>query len=552
MDRVWGIDAVAKNRSTSPYGTIVAMDESPLNENLLYVGTDDGLIQITHDGGGSWTKLSSVPGVPARTYVNMVLASAHDENVVFACFNNHKNGDFKPYVMRSADKGKTWTSITSNLPERGSSYAIAQDHVDPSLLFVGTEFGVFTSVDGGGEWKQLKAGVPTVAVRDIAIQKREDDLVLGTFGRGFYVLDDYSSLRTLSKNITEEAELFSVRDPWIYEPSFPMGLPGKSFQGDSYYRGENLGPVAMFTYYVKDDMKSLKDQRRDQEKEAAKTDGDNPYPSYDELEAERNEKAPLLLFTVTNSSGKVVRKITKTPSKGLNRIHWDMRYTDTDPINLSSPSFYNPWADSDKGILVSPGQYQVTLSSIVADEVKQLAGPVSFTIREIENRSLPATDRMALDEFNREVLKLSGAIGAAQNTLGEVSNQMRHINDALVRAEIPHDHELVKLARSIEKQSAEIRKQLNGDGVAGTLDQGTPPSVGNRIGMLVYQMFSSTSDPTQTNRDSFAIAQEEFTPLLASVKKLVDEDLRKLHEGLKEVGAPYTPNSIPGVPVYSE
>lgn len=552
MDRIWGIDAVAKNRSTSPYGTIVAMDESPFNANLLYAGTDDGLIQVTDNGGESWTRISSVPGVPSNTYVNMLLASRHNENVVFACFNNHKKGDFAPYVYKSNDKGRSWVSITHNLPERGSSYSIAQDHVDPNLLFVGTEFGVFASNDGGGHWKQIKAGVPTVAVRDLAIQERDNDLVLGTFGRGFYVLDDYSCLRNVSESELEaEAALFSVRDPWLYEPRFPMGLPGQSFQGDSYYRGENLGPVAMFTYYLKEAPKSMEDQRRERETETSKSGGDNPYPTYDELQAERDEKAPKLLFTVKNSSGKVVRKMTTSPSAGVNRITWDMRYTDTDPINLSTPSFYNPWSDSDKGILVSPGEYTVSMASIVNDELTELAGPVSFTIKAIDDRSIPATDRMALDAFNREVLKLSGVIGSAQHTLREVNDQMRYINDALLRAEIPHNDELVTLARSIEKIADEIGKKLNWDGVASTLDQDMPPTVGGRMGMLVYQLFSSTSDPTQTNRDSYAIAAEEFEPILAQIKDLVEGDLKRLHQGLKDIGAPYTPHSLPGVPQWN-
>ncbi len=553
MGRVWGIDAIAKNGSTSPYGTIVAMDESPKNENLLYVGTDDGLVQITENGGDSWTKVSSFPGVPSRTYVNMLLASQHDENVVFACFNNHKNGDFKPYVFKSSDKGKTWTSITSNLPARGSSYAIAQDHVDPNLLFVGTEFGVFVSNNGGGKWKQLKAGVPTVGVRDIAIQRRENDLVLGTFGRGFYVLDDYSSLRNTNETtLSKEAELYSVRDPYLYEHSYPLGLPGVAFQGDNYYLGDNLGPVAMFTYYLKDEIKSLKEQRQEREKEAKKKGQSNAYPSYDDLKAERDEKSPQLLFTVKNSSGKVVRKITTKPTKGLNRITWDLRYTDTDPISFSKPSFYNPWGDSDKGILVSPGNYTVSLSKIVSDQVTEIAGPVSFTVKTVDNRSLPATDRMALNEFNRKVLKLNGSVGAAQQTLREVRNQLKHINDALVRAEVPHDGELVSNARSLEKAISEISTQLNGDGVAGTLDMGRPPSVGNRVGMLVYQLFASTSDPTQTNRDSYAIAVEEFKPVLKSLRDLVNVDLKKLQDQLVETGAPYTPYSLPNVPGFEE
>lgn len=553
MGRVWGIDAIMKNQSTSKYGAVVALDESPKNENLLYAGTDDGLIHITENGGDTWTKISSVPGVPSGTYVNMLLASQHDENVVFACFNNHKKGDFKPYVYVSKDKGKTWTSITANLPVRGSSYAIAQDHVDPKLLFVGTEFGVFVSNNGGTKWKQLKAGVPTIAVRDLAIQRRDNDLVLGTFGRGFYVLDDYSSLRNTSKpTLEKEAELFAVRDPWLYEPSYPMGLPGQAFQGDSYYRGENLAPVAMFTYYLKDAIKSKKEQRQEKEKKTKKAGNDNRYPTYDELKIEREEKAPQLLFTVKNSAGMVVRKIFTKPAKGISRIQWDMRYADTDPINLSKPSFYNPWSDGEKGILVSPGKYTVTLSKIVLDKVTELAGPIAFTIKELDNRSLPATDRMTLDGFNRKVLTLSGVVGAARQTLGEINNQMKHINAAIARTEVPQDHEMIKLARSLEKQTNDLRTKLNADRVARTLDIDRPPSVGGRIGMLVYQMFASTSDPTQTNRDSYAIAAEEFAPILSSLKKLVNEDLKKLQEMLAGSGAPYTPYSLPRVPEFKE
>ncbi len=551
MDRVWGIDAIAKNSSTSPYGTIVAMDESPINENLLYVGTDDGLIQITENGGGSWTRISNFPGVPNRTYVNIVLASQHDENVVYACFNNHKNGDFKPYVFKSSDKGRTWSSITNNLPERGSSYAIAEDHVDPNLLFVGTEFGAFVSNDGGKSWKQLKAGLPIIAVRDIAIQKRENDLVLGTFGRGFYVMDDYSSLRNLSEDVlNKEAELFSVRDPWLYEQSYPLGLPGKSFQGDSYYQGDNLKPVAIFTYYLKEDIKSLEDQRREKEKKSKEDGGNNPYPTYDQLKSERMENDPELLFSVKNSDGKVIRKISSKPKKGINRIEWDLRYTDTDPINFRKPTFYNPWGDSDKGLLVSPGNYTVAMSKIVNDNITELSGPVSFEVKALDNTTLGAQDRIALDEFNRQVLKLSGAVGAARQTLREVKNQLRHINDAVKRAEIDHTNDIVKQVGKVNMEVQEIELLLNSDPVANTLDIGKPPTVGSRVGFLVYMLFASTSAPTQTNKNSYEIAAEEFTPILDRIRKLVNEDLRNIQENLVELGAPYTPYSLPGIPEF--
>ncbi|HEX6182146.1 MAG TPA: hypothetical protein VFZ47_12925, partial [Chitinophagaceae bacterium] len=180
MGRVWSVDAIAKNGSTDIYGQLTTIAESKSDPEMLWVGTDDGLVHLSTNGGASWTKFDNLPGVPTRSYVNQVIASLHDKNTAYVCFNHHRYGDFKPYVLKTTDAGKTWKPIQSNLPQRGSVYSIAEDHVDPNLLFVGTEFGVFFSNNGGQEWTQLKAGLPTIAVRDIEIQRREDDLVLGT------------------------------------------------------------------------------------------------------------------------------------------------------------------------------------------------------------------------------------------------------------------------------------------------------------------------------------------------------------------------------------
>ena len=164
-------------------------------------GTDDGLIQVTRDGGASWTKYEKFPGVPDMTYVSRLAASNHDANTVYAAFDNHKNEDFKPYLLKSTDAGKTWTSIAGNLPENGPVLAFAEDPVNANLLFAGTEFGAFFTIDGGAHWVRLKGGLPTIAVRDMVIQAREGDLVIATFGRGFYVLDDISPLRQIKAGI---------------------------------------------------------------------------------------------------------------------------------------------------------------------------------------------------------------------------------------------------------------------------------------------------------------------------------------------------------------
>jgi photosystem II stability/assembly factor-like uncharacterized protein len=248
MGKVWGVDAVSKHLSTTIYGNIVALSESPLKKGLLYVGTDDGLVQISADDGENWRQQSTFPGIPDRTYVNMLLASQHEEDVVYAAFNNHKNGDFKPYLLKSTDRGTSWESIATNLPERGSVYAIAEDHVDANLLFAGTEFGVFFSVNGGKTWTQLKSGLPTIAIRDIEIQKRENDLVLASFGRGFYILDDYSPLRGIAK-LSEnnmDVEILPIKDSWMYHEATPLGLRGNSFMGASFLHRGKTRPSELY------------------------------------------------------------------------------------------------------------------------------------------------------------------------------------------------------------------------------------------------------------------------------------------------------------------
>jgi photosystem II stability/assembly factor-like uncharacterized protein len=233
---------------------------------LLYVGTDDGLIQVSENDGQTWSKYAAFSGVPVNARVNMLTASLHDENTVFAVFNPQRSGDFKPYVLKSMDKGKTWTNITANLPVRGNTYCLKQDHVDPNLLFVGTEFGAFFTNDGGLNWTKL-AGLPTVAVYDLDIQKRENDLVAATFGRGFYVLDNYAPLRELSKeNMDKKAHLFKVKDALLYVPADPLGLEGTGFQGTNLWSAPNPDFGASFYVHLKEDFKTLKEKRQESEK----------------------------------------------------------------------------------------------------------------------------------------------------------------------------------------------------------------------------------------------------------------------------------------------
>lgn len=544
MGKVWGVDAVAKNLSTTIYGNIVALSESAIKEGLLYVGTDDGLVQVTEDDGANWKEQSSFPGVPVTTYVNMLLASQHDENVVFAAFNNHKRGDFKPYLLKSNDKGSSWISIASNLPERGSVYAIAEDHVDPNLLFAGTEFGVFFTNNGGKSWTQLKGGIPTIAVRDMEIQKRENDLVLASFGRGFFILDDYSPLRHVSESsLRKEAEIFTIKDSWMFNERTPWGLRGKSFLGESYYSAENPPLGAVITYYLQDEIKTLKKQRNDNEKELAGKGEQPSYPSKDALRKEDQEQKPYLLFTIQDEKGDVVNRIKTDPKKGINRVVWDFRYPSTKPSSLkkSEPSIFG---SAVVGPMALPGKYKVSMMKVVDGVIYDLVGPKEFVCKSLGGATLPAQDKPALLAFQQEVAEFSRIVRGTSSYVDELSGKLKLMEVAVKEA--PGANEpLLSDIRKIEQEIADIRLTLNGDDSMAKRSYPTSPSITGRVGSIVYGILETSSAPTETMKQSLQVAEEMFSDVYPRVKKLGETDIPGIEDKLDKAGAAFTPGRLP-------
>ena len=546
MGRVWGVDAVAKNQSTSPYGNIVAFSESPINAALLYVGTDDGLIQVTTDRGKTWRKVDHIAGAPDTSYVNMIVASSNDENVVYACFNHHKYGDFKPYIFISRDKGVTWKSISSNLPERGTVYAIAEDHVDPNLLFVGTEFGCYVTNSGGKSWKKLSAGLPTIAVKDMAIQKRENDLVLATFGRGFYVLDDYSVLRSLSENnLTKEASLLPVRDAYVFEYSYPLGLPKQGFQGDGYYRGENLGAEALLTYYVKDKIVSAKDQRIKEDQKLAKAGKDNVYPTYDQLANERDQEKAKWYITIMDSEGNIVRKIALPADKsGLQRVSWDLRSASKEAVSLGGSGFYNPFAGRDEGMLVIPGMYKATLAKWQDGKMIPAGEPVTINVKSLNHQVLPAPDPKAMVDFKHKAEEVQRVEQTTSGTISEGLTELAYMRKAVAQMDVPEESFLIDI-NGVESKLKSMQRQLTGDPIKAQLDMDPTPSVADRIGRILGECKYSSSQPTTTHMESLKIAQDELKSIMGNLQEVTEKDLVSLRSRLQKAGAPYIPTLLP-------
>lgn len=545
MGRIWPMGAVAKNSSTSQYGTIVALDESPVQENMLVVGTDDGRIQITEDGGDNWRKIDDFPGVPDMTYVNEVLASRHDKNIIYAAFNNHKRGDFKPYILKSTDAGRTWVSVASDLTERGSVYALAEDHVSQNLIFCGTEFGLFVSIDGGKSWKQMKSGLPTIAVRDIAIQRRENDLVLGTFGRGFYILDDYTPLRDLDPGtLDKEAHIFPVKDAMMFVEWSPLGTLGsreKGFQGEMYFAASNPPFGAAFTYYLKESVLTLRAKREKEEQEAIKNNKPAYYPSLQQMQAEEEEETPYLVFNILDEEGHMVRRLRAPANAGLHRIMWDLRYPAVSPTNLRDAS---PTSSGPASTYAMPGNYQVFLSKNVRGEETRLTDPVKFTAKVLGTATLPAEDYAELMEFQKQVRELNRAVNAASGVVREVVEKVRHFRVAL-KSVATDTSELLAEIKALEAKLDEIQAKMFGDRMLRRLDIDEEPGLSSRINGVIYDQWRSFSAPTQSQKDAYQIVAEEFPPILEEIKKIVEEDVRVIEKRLEEIGAPYTPGRLP-------
>jgi len=530
------------------YGNSVSLTESPLQENLLYVGTDDGLIHVTDNAGQTWRKMEFFPGVPDLTYVSCLTASRHATNRVYAAFDNHKNGDFRPYLLVSDNRGDTWSPVHGNLPDRETAYSLQEDHENPDLLFAGTEFGAWFTLDRGQHWTRI-GGLPTIAVRDIEIQRRENDLVLGTFGRGFYVLDDYSPLRLPTAQWhTNEAFLFPVKPALRYIPSNRLGdRSGRGSQGATLFTAPNPPFGAVFTYYLKEKIQSRRETRKEEEKDAFRTRKDSALPTIDQLRAEDRETEPELWLTVRDAAGNVVRRVEGPRDRGIHRLAWDLRYPPANPVNLDATRDQAPWEDAPLGQLALPGDYSASLSSLVDGTTTTLGAPIPFQIHPLELATFAATDKQAVLEFQNQVAALQRAVEGTLKSAAETESRLNHLQQAI--ALTPRlEADPLQTVHSLQQRLATLLTQLRGDPTLSSRDEPQLPSIQDRVNSIVDSQWKVTSPPTQTERDELRYARQIFTTVLADYRSLVEIDLHAVEALLETAGAPWTPGRIPVYP----
>ncbi len=542
MGRIQSPDAVAKDDSTSFYGTIVSLDESPLDASLLYVGTDDGLVQVTENGGAAWRTIETFPDIPANTFVSCLTASPTEKDTVYAAFDNHKQGDFKPYLLMSKDRGTTWTSIASDLPERNVVYSILQDHGRPDLLFAGTEFGVYTSIDRGAHWVRLKNGLPTIAVRDMVIQKRENDLVLGTFGRGFYILDDYTPLRHITEeNLQSPAVVYPVKPALRYvERSRLGGGNGLGFQGAGHYRAPNPAFGAVFSYRLSEKLLSRKEARRKQEKALRKKGEEIPYPSLEALRAEAEERDPQVLLVVRDDSGAVVARVGGPRGRGLHRVSWNLRYPGIRPVTVQgsgAPAKSN-------GPLALPGTYTVELVAVADGVPSRLHAPVPFDVLPLDHATFAAKDKPAALEFQRRAARLERAVLASGRVLGEWRTGLDHLRQAVLDTGAADLADLKHVAAARE-QLRSLQTRLGGDATRRAQDRPSLPGIRQRIHGVTSNLGSVTSAPTPSQIAEVERTEALFTALHADLLAFAAGPYAELRRRQEAAGAPWIPAQLP-------
>jgi len=537
MNKTWSYNSAWDLDAMSNYNTITSLAESPVKEGLIYAGTDDGYIQVTEDGGANWRKIEvrDLPGVPETAFVNDLKADLFNENVVYIALDNHKFGDFNPYLLKSNDKGKNWKSINGNIPEKTLVWRMVQDHIKQELLFAATEFGIYFTIDGGAIWTKLAGGIPTISFRDLAIQRRENDLVGATFGRGFYILDDYSALRNISQaQLSKEATLFSARKAWWYIQRTPLGYEEKGSMGASLYTAPNPPFGAEFTYYIGTEYKTQKELRTQKEKKLKEQKQNIPFPGWDALENELNQDKPKILLTVKDIDGNVVRKLEGAASKGFHRMAWDLKYPSTRAVsNKKENSGWIP-----EGTMAAPGKYTVTLSKQIDGVITDLSEPIEFEVEQLRKGSLEGATPDKTVEFWKEIADMQGATSAASMSLQNAQKKVEVMIKAVGRAQnIPGDLE-TKLFK-LKQEIIDIQAEFYGGKARSKVGERGNPTVYSRMSAAQMGTMNSTYGPTPTHIRSLEIAKKQFLPIKNKIENIVKNKIPELEEELRKAGAPW-------------
>ena len=528
MGRVQSWDSPWDVYAMSTYNTITSLSESPLNENHIYAGTDDGLIHYTKNNGSQWVTMSvdKLPNLPKSSFVNDIKADLHDVNTVYVALDNHKFGDYSPYLYKSENGGKSWKSIVVGLPKETLIWRIVQDHIDPKLLFLATEYGLYFSNNQGEKWIKFSNGLPTISIRDLAIQKRENDLVLATFGRSFYVLDDYSSLRNINSETSKDYILFGTKEALQYNPV----RSGSSSQGTSYFKSNNPPYGAVFTYNLPKSYETLKSNRKKIETKLNKENLDIPFPGWKNLDKETNENPSKIILEIVDKNGLIIDRINGSTKKGINRVSWSLTKPMLSVIKSDSRLSYP------RSIPVNPGTYGVRLMELKDGKYNLVASEKKFQVKRIRENILKnpmsnKIDKLVSDfiDFDEEYTLILDNYIKAKKKMSKFEQAIRFVDNI--------NSTLSSEIKDLDDQKNILDSLLYGNKSKREIMEKDNPTISDRISIALRGFSGNSYGPTKHHLASFEIAKKqwnEMKPLIIEFNSKVDASIKLL----ESIGSP--------------
>ena len=489
------------NTSVEYYDTVFAIAESPVQKDLIWAGTDDGLIHVTRDGGKNWANVTP-KGIPEWSLVSIIEASPFDAGTAYAAVDTHKLDDLKPYIYKTTYFGKSWMKITNGLPDGAYTHAVREDPVRKNLLYAGTETGIFVSFDGGANWQSLQLNLPNAPIHDLII--KNNDLVVATHGRAFWILDDISPLRAVSAQASSEAVLYKpvvtyrLRWPPFFEHHQPVGDNPATGAIISYYLPTAPKGVASLEF-IDASGKVVRRYSNEEKKEA-----DTPPEWPDQTPP--NEKIPT--------------------DVGVNRFAWDLL------LQGPTPLAGEPGAEfRDRGPMVLPGSYQVRLTV----DGKSYTAPLEVKI----DPRVKATqeDVQAEVELGRKIVAQVSAIHEAIGTIREVRVQTRGLDKRL--GDDSHYAELVSAMKDFDKKSFDLESQLlqvNSKSSESNLNY--PVLIDERLHSLLFSVEAADARPTKQQYEVYEDLEKQAQPLLAQYHELLSKDLPALNEMVNKQNIP--------------
>ena len=537
-------NTLSRHDGVQEYPTITTLSESPLTANVLWVGTDDGNLQVTRDGGKTWKNVASkVPGVPKGTYVSRVVASKTAEGTAFATFDGHRADDYNVYIFATTDFGESWKAIRNGIPDSAGTAHVVREHPrNTNLLFAGTEFGLWVSWDRGANWTALKSNFPTVPVDDIEIQARENDLVLATHGRSIWIFDDLTPIEKMDANVPNSPLTFfppRTATTWFIRQR-------RWSAGQQMFTAKNPAYGALLTYYLKDAIPPEAPKTNAE----AKTDAAEQRPRrVARMEATAEKKEGKVKITVTDKDGKAIREFDGPGAAGMNRTNWDLRQNPAaEPTPEQLEAIAAGFGFGPRGPLVEPGEYAIKIKAGDKEASQKV------TVEDDNRITISAADRAARHEAIEKLYAMAKSADKDRTTIEGIQTGLTNAREQWKRdagkkdaTKIPED--LVKAAEELQKKVDAVAEKYvrarQGLGNAGPPFEWKPDPLPNQVQNLLNDLDGFSAAPDGQQQEKLV----ELTTLVGEAStgvKSAAEDLAALNKKMNDAGIPHI---IPAPPL---